>query len=67
MSRTRKPRPGRPSLPPGEATGRVLSVRLTARERRAVEEVARQAGETASGWAREAILQAILVRSNARP
>jgi hypothetical protein len=54
----RKRGPGRPRLPKGEARGAVLSVRLTAAERATVEKAASAAGQSASDWARVAILGA---------
>ena len=52
-------RAGRPMMAPGQARNAVLSVRLTAAERAAVEAKAGAAGVSASDWAREALVAAL--------
>jgi uncharacterized protein (DUF1778 family) len=54
----RKRGPGRPRLPKGAAKGAVLSVRLTAAERAAVDRAARAAGRSPSDWSRDALVKA---------
>lgn len=52
-----KKRPiGRPKLPRGEEREVVLTLRLKPAERRELERAAKAAGQTVSGWAREALL-----------
>jgi hypothetical protein len=53
----RKRGPGRPPLGK-QATAAVLSVRLTAAERAAVEKAASAAGQSASKWARAVVVAA---------
>lgn len=50
--------PGRPRLPRGQAKGTVLTVRLSAVERKAIEDAATAAGKPPSAWAREVVLAA---------
>lgn len=56
MSPKRKRGPGRPRLPKGEAKGRVLSVRLTATERAAVDAAAAGVSQSPSDWARRVLV-----------
>ena len=58
MSRAKKPLMGRPRLPRGQAKGRVLSLRLTPAEKRAVDAAAQLARKSASTWARDVLLAA---------
>ncbi len=55
--RTRKP--GRPKLPRGEAMGRIVPVRFTADDLRAMEAKARTAKLTLSEWIRSTVHAAI--------
>lgn len=57
--------PGRPPLPPGEAVDEVLTIRLTAAEKRRFQELAEARGHSQSEEGRLAILQE-LVRVEAR-
>jgi hypothetical protein len=49
---------GRPKMPKGEAKAAVLTLRLTAAERRAADAAAKRAGLPVSEWARQAIVAA---------
>jgi hypothetical protein len=50
-----RPGPGRPPLPPGEAVDAVLTIRVTADEKRRFAEVAEQHGRTQSEEGRVAV------------
>lgn len=52
-----RPGPGRPPLPPGEAVDEILTVRLTAAEKRRFEEFAERRGRSQSEEGRLAVLQ----------
>ena len=54
QSKTRK-RAGRPKLPKGEAMGRVIQVRLTAQDTKAIEAAAKASDQTVSEWVRSTI------------
>ena len=46
---------GRPKLPKGEAMGRVIQVRFTAQDTKAIETAARGSDQTVSEWVRSTI------------
>ena len=46
---------GRPKLPKGEAKGRIVPVRFTADETKAIEAAARASKQTVSEWIRSTI------------
>jgi hypothetical protein len=48
---------GRPKLPKGEAMGRVIQVRLTAQDTKAIEAAAKATNQTVSEWIRGLIYQ----------
>jgi uncharacterized protein (DUF1778 family) len=51
-----KPRkPGRPKLPKGEAKGRIVPVRFTAEQSKAMEQAARASNQTISEWIRNTV------------
>jgi hypothetical protein len=53
MSQQKRGRkPGRPKLPKGEAKGKIVPVRFAAEESRALEQAARDSGQTVSEWIR---------------
>ena len=51
----KKAKMGRPKLPRGEAMGRVIQVRLTAQDERAIEAAAKANDQTVSEWVRGTI------------
>ena len=51
----KKRKPGRPKLAKGEAKGKIVPVRFTAEERKAVESAARANNQTISEWIRAQI------------
>jgi uncharacterized protein (DUF1778 family) len=53
MPKTRKV--GRPKLPKGEAMGRVIQVRFTAQDTKAIEQAAKASDQTLSEWVRSTI------------
>lgn len=53
MPKTRKP--GRPKLPKGEAKGRIVPVRFTAEESKAMEQAAKTNDQTISEWIRSTV------------
>lgn len=67
MSPARKRGPGRPRLPRSRTRSAVLSLRLTAVERSAVETSAQAAGRSASDWERDVLLAAAISPANANP
>jgi hypothetical protein len=56
QSKTRK-KAGRPKLPKGEAMGRVIQVRFTAQDTKAIETAAKASDQTVSEWIRNMIYQ----------
>lgn len=54
QSKTRK-KAGRPKLPKGEAMGRVIQVRFTTQDERAIEGAAKASKQTVSEWVRSTI------------
>lgn len=52
-----RPGPGRPPLPPGEALDEVLTIRVTAAEKRRFQDTAEEHDRSQSGEGRLAILQ----------
>jgi uncharacterized protein (DUF1778 family) len=46
---------GRPKLPKGEAMGRVIQVRLTAQDTKAIEAAAKASDQNVSEWIRSTI------------
>jgi hypothetical protein len=46
---------GRPKLPKGEAMGRIIQVRFTARDTKAIEVAAKAGKQTVSEWVRSTI------------
>jgi uncharacterized protein (DUF1778 family) len=52
-------RVGRPRLPKGKAKGKIVPVRFTADERRAVEGAAKASNQTVSEWIRSTLHAAI--------
>lgn len=52
-----RPGPGRPPLPPGEAVDEVLTIRVTAEEKRRFKQIAEERGRTQSEEGRLAVLQ----------
>lgn len=59
MKPAKKPRPGRPPLPTGNAKAVMLRVRLTRDELRAVEANAKASGKTVSAWIREMLIPSV--------
>jgi hypothetical protein len=58
LSQQRKTkRAGRPKLPKGEAMGRVIQVRFTAKDTRAIEASAKASNQTVSEWIRSMVYQ----------
>jgi uncharacterized protein (DUF1778 family) len=51
----KKAKMGRPKLPKGEAMGRVIQVRLTAQDTKAIETAAKASDQTVSEWVRNTI------------
>jgi len=58
MPRTKKPKRGRPPLPPSEVRALPLPVRLTLAERDAFEAAAARAGLSLSAWVRSTLARA---------
>jgi len=54
QSKTKK-KAGRPKLPKGEAMGRIIQVRFTAQDERAIETAAKANDQTISEWVRSTI------------
>lgn len=52
----RKPKLGRPKLPPGENRGKALNVRFKPEERARLDAAADAAGERLSDWVRRVLL-----------
>jgi uncharacterized protein (DUF1778 family) len=52
----KKPKLGRPRLPPGENRGKALNVRFRPEERARLDAAAEAAGERLSDWARRVLL-----------
>jgi hypothetical protein len=50
-----KRKAGRPKLPKGEAMGRVIQVRFTAQDTKAIEQAAKAGNQTVSEWVRSTI------------
>ena len=60
MAQQKKPRKvGRPKLPKGEAKRRIVPVRFTADETKAIEAAARASKQTVSQWIRSTLNAAI--------
>jgi hypothetical protein len=57
QKRTRKP--GRPKLPKGEAKGRIVPVRFTSDDLKALEAAAKASKQTVSEWIRSTLSAAI--------
>ncbi len=56
MSQQKKTRkPGRPKLPKGEAKGRIVPVRFTAEDLKAMEAAAKTSGQVLSEWIRSTV------------
>jgi uncharacterized protein (DUF1778 family) len=51
----KKPKIGRPKLPKGEAMGRVIQVRFTTEDTKAIEAAARTKKQNVSEWIRSTI------------
>ena len=58
QSKTRK-KAGRPKLPKGEAMGRVIQVRFTAQDTKAIEAAAKASKQNVSEWIRSTVSHAI--------
>lgn len=52
----KKRKPGRPKLPKGEAKGKIVPIRFTADERKALEAAAKAKDQTVSEWIRNTAL-----------
>ena len=52
---SKKRKVGRPRLPKGEAMGRVIQVRFTAQDTKAIEQAAKTSDQTVSEWVRSTI------------
>jgi uncharacterized protein (DUF1778 family) len=50
---------GRPKLPKGEAMGRVIQVRFTAQDTKAIDAAAKASNQTLSEWVRSTVHAAI--------
>jgi hypothetical protein len=55
LPQRKKNRVGRPKLPKGEAKGRIVPVRFTADDLKAMEAAARASKQTVSQWVRRTI------------
>jgi len=55
LAQRKKNKVGRPKLPKGEAKGRIVPVRFTADDLRAIEAAARAKDQTVSEWVRSTI------------
>lgn len=55
MVQQKKAKMGRPKLPKGEAMGRVIQVRFTAQDTKAIEQAAKASDKTVSDWVRSTI------------
>jgi len=59
VANPKKRKPGRPKLPKGEAKGKIVPVRFTADERKAVESAAKANNQTLSDFVRSTIRAAV--------
>jgi|GEM_PF-542936 hypothetical protein len=59
MAQRKTKKVGRPKLPRGEAKGRIVPVRFTGADLRAMEAVARASEQTLSEWIRSTVSNAI--------
>ena len=55
----KKTKMGRPKLPKGEAMGRVIQVRFTAQDTKAIEGAAKASKQNVSEWIRSTVSHAI--------
>ena len=55
----KKTKMGRPKLPKGEAMGRVIQVRFTAQDTKAIEAAAKASKQNVSEWVRSTVSHAI--------
>ena len=55
----KKTKMGRPKLPKGEAMGRVIQVRFTAQDTKAIEAAAKASKQNVSEWIRSTVSHAI--------
>jgi uncharacterized protein (DUF1778 family) len=55
----KKAKMGRPKLPKGEAMGRVIQVRFTAQDTKAIEAAAKASKQNVSEWIRSTVSHAI--------
>jgi uncharacterized protein (DUF1778 family) len=55
LAQQKKAKMGRPKLPKGEAMGRVIQVRFTAQDTKAIEQAAKASDQTVSEWVRSTI------------
>lgn len=55
----KKRKPGRPKLPVGEAKGKIMPVRFTASEIRAIDSVAKISNQSVSEWVRGILRNAL--------
>lgn len=58
-NQSKKPKPGRPRLPKGNAKAVMLRVRVTSDERLAIEDAAKASKQTASEWIRALLSNAL--------
>jgi hypothetical protein len=56
LSQSKAKKVGRPKLPKGEAKGRIVPVRFTAEDLRAIEASAKATKQTVSQWVRSSVL-----------
>lgn len=52
-------RPGRPTLPRGEAKATIMPVRLNPEDRRRIEKAAKSSNQTVSQWVRSTLMAAL--------
>jgi len=59
LSQPKKPRPGRPPLPKGDAKAVMLRVRITPDELKVIEATAKEHNQTVSEWIRSTLTIAV--------
>jgi predicted HicB family RNase H-like nuclease len=58
-SKPKPKKPGRPTLPKGEAKGSIVPVRFSPEERKRVEAAAKASNQTVSAWVRSTLSAAL--------
>jgi len=67
LKQLKKRKPGRPKLPKGEAKGRIVPVRFTPDDLKAMEAKARAVNQSLSEWIRKSIRAALTGKIRKQP